>query len=502
MTASMDHFLRLWSEISDLTAAQELLSWDQETMMPTGGQQGRAALAATLAGLWHQALTSSELSDTIAALLASETDEISRRQLDEARWHQQRAIRVPEEVVRRIAAASSSGVVNWRAARAESDFRIFAPTLEHMLDLKRQQAEAIGSGDELYDSLLDEYEPGMTAAELEGIFSSLSKLLPEILQAVVDSGVHIDEGPVRGDFADDGQLEFGRWAAALVGFDLDRGRIDRSTHPFCCGINRGDVRLTWRPGSGDFRPGFFGILHEVGHALYEQGLPEDWHRTPLGVATSLGLHESQSRLWENHVGRHRAFWRGALPRFKELFPQSNGISLDDLWPALHKIEPSLIRVEADETTYNLHILARFEIERALLSGDLVVADLPGAWAEVYDRLLGLRPENDNEGVLQDIHWAAGLFGYFPTYGLGSLLSAQFFAAAEDDLGDLGKAFEQLDFSPLLEWLRDKIHRHGCRYSAAEITERATGRALSSAAFLSYVEDKAKRFYGIGFATDR
>lgn len=501
MTTGMDHFLHLWSEISDLVAAQELLSWDQDTMMPTGGQEGRAHLAATLAGLWHRALTSTELSDTLEALLASETEEIARKQLDEARWHQERATRMPEELVRRIAAASSTGVATWQAARAESDFRIFAPALEEMLDLKQQQAEAIGGGNEPYDALLDEYEPGMTAAHLERVFATLTRRLPELLREVVDSGVQIDESPVRGDFSEEGQLEFGRWAAALLGFDIDRGRIDRSAHPFCCGLNRGDVRLTWRPGSGDFRPGFFGIMHEVGHALYEQGLPEEWSRTPLGAAASLGIHESQSRLWENHVGRHPAFWRGALPRFKELFPQADGVSVDDLWPAFHKIEPSLIRVEADEVTYNLHILARFEIERSLLSGDLLVVDLPGAWAEVYDRLLGRRPDNDNEGVLQDIHWAAGLFGYFPTYCLGSLLSAQLFAAAEGDLGSLEKQFEQLDFAPLLGWLREKIHRHGCRYTAAEITERATGRSLSSEAFLSYVEDKAHRLYGIARSTD-
>ncbi|MDX1382606.1 MAG: carboxypeptidase M32, partial [Thermoanaerobaculia bacterium] len=274
-----------------------------------------------------------------------------------------------------------------------------------------------------------------------------------------------------------------------------RGRLDASIHPFCSGFGTGDVRITWRYDRGDLRPGLFGILHEAGHGMYEQGLPADWERTPLGPARSMGVHESQSRLWENHVGRHPGFWRHALPELQRHFPAWSG-SVDELCPAFHKIEPSLIRVEADEVTYNLHILIRFRLELALVTGELAVADLESAWDGAYEELLGIRPDRPSRGVLQDIHWAEGLFGYFPTYTLGSLLSAQLFEASEADLGDHGETFARGEFAPLLDWLRERIHRHGSYYTAGELTEAATGTPLASDAFLRYVGDKLATYYGI------
>ena len=500
MPFALARFYQLWGEISDLDSTQELLSWDQETMMPRQGGTGRAEVAATIAGLRHRALTSPELVEGIESLSGADLDREDADQIRQARWHVERAVKVPESLIKEIASAASAGTERWQEARRLSDYSVFAPSLDRLVELHRQLARALDLGDDDYDSLLDAFEPGMTVAQLVPIFTELEDRLPALVESVVESGVVVDDSPAlgefSGEFSEEGQLELGRWIAEHLGFDFDRGRFDRSVHPFCLGLNPGDVRITWRAEADDFRPGLFGILHEVGHGLYEQGLPAEWRRTPLGVAASMGVHESQSRLWENHVGRHSGFWEGIIGRFNETFPTS-ATTVDSLWPTLHKIERSLIRVHADEVTYSLHILVRFRLERALLSGDLSIDDLPAAWSDAYDDLLGIRPQNDVEGVLQDIHWSQGLFGYFPTYCLGSLLSAQLFEAAERDLGDQHKAFSQLDFGPLLEWLRDHVHSHGARRSFAEIAEQATGKPLSCTAFLDYVEATAQELYGIG-----
>ncbi len=493
----LHRFPVLWGEIADLRACEENLHWDQETMMPPGGQLARAELLATVAGLRHRALTSEELADTIAANLGSDRiDEVERHQLLEAQHERERATQVPERLVQALAIAGSEGIARWREARDQSDFSIFAPALKRIVELLREEAQTRTVGDHLYDGLLEEYEPRARTADLLPLFDTLGRELSRIVAQVVDSGRVVDESVARGEFPESAQLEFGKWVASTIGFDFDRGRIDASAHPFCSGLAPGDVRITWRSDPEDFRPGLFGILHEAGHGIYEQGLPPEWQRTPLGKARSMGVHESQSRLWENHVGRHAGFWRYVLPRFREAFPAWRPATVEELWPALHRIAPSLIRVEADEVTYNLHVLARFRLELAMVSDDLQVDDLPTAWNDTYNELLGVCPQNDVEGVLQDIHWASGLFGYFPTYTLGSLLSAQLFAAAEADLGDLENSFAGGDFSGLKQWLACHIHQHGSRYTAAELIESATQEPLSSAAFLAYVGTKAERLYGV------
>jgi len=309
---------------------------------------------------------------------------------------------------------------------------------------------------------------------------------------VVDSGVAIEMAPVRGHFPAERQVDFGRRAATALGFRFDQGRLDPSTHPFCIGLAPTDVRMTYRLQEDDFRPCLFGILHEAGHGLYEQGLPEAWHRTPIGEPASLGVHESQSRLWENHVGRSRGFWRWAGPVFEETF--ATRLDLDALWRSLHTVEPSLIRVEADEATYNLHVVVRFEIERRLLRGEIPVADLPEAWNRLYEETLGIRPPDDAAGVLQDIHWSQGSFGYFPTYTLGTMTAAQLFAAAQAELGDLEEAFAEGDFAPLLVWLRENVHAHGSRYRAAELVERVTGRPLAPDDLLDYLKRTIDEVY--------
>jgi carboxypeptidase Taq len=320
---------------------------------------------------------------------------------------------VPADLARAIAEHQSKALASWQQARAANDFASFAPDLERMVALTIEQADAYvaaGVAERRYDALLDGYEPGARESTLAPLLGALRDELAPLVLAVADSGRIIDESVCLGSFPEDAQRAFATEVATAMGYDFAAGRLDASAHSFTTAFNPNDVRITWRWQDDDFRPGLFGVMHEAGHALYEQGLPAAWDATPIGSAVSLGVHESQSRLWENQVGRSRAFWSWALPRFREHFPHHRRFDLDELWPALHTVVPSLIRVEADETTYNLHIVVRFEIERKLFVGDLTVADLPDAWADAYEEMLGIRPSDVANGVLQDIHWSMGAFG--------------------------------------------------------------------------------------------
>jgi len=490
--------VELWAEIRDLDATGELLDWDEETQLPRRAHEARGKLSATLAALRHRKMLDPELADTLDACdEVAEEGSVLAAQVRKARLEVDRATRLPEALVRAVSETRTLATQAWRRAREERDFALLVPHLAHLLRLKREQAAALaGDGSPAYDALIQEFEPGATEAQLTPLFEDLKERLAPLVRRVQESGGEIDESPARGRFPAERQEAFGRQLATAVGFDFDRGRLDLSTHPFCMGLHPTDVRLTWRYQEDDFRPAVFGILHETGHGLYEQGLPLEWVRTPIGTHTSLGIHESQSRLWENHVGRSRGFWRWALPRFQTAFPDAGSVDPEALWKALHTVKPSFIRVEADEATYNLHILVRFELERALFAGDLEVDDLVGAWDDLYEKLLGIRPPNPSLGVLQDIHWPQALFGYFPTYTLGNLAAAQLFEAAQEDLGDLEESFSHGELLPLREWMRERIHRHGARYPAPELIERATGRPLSADPLMAYLEATAVEVYGV------
>lgn len=487
----------LWREIRDVAAAEALLAWDQETFMPRGGLGDRASSLATLAGVKHALLTSTRLAECLERCAgAAEPGGELAAQVARARRHVDRAVRVPGDLAKALAETSSLALGAWREAREAADFQLFRPLLERMIDLKRQEAAAISPRGNVYDVLLDEFDPGATEEGLVPLFSDLRAALGPIVAAVTASGVTVDESPALGRFEVGAQEAFGREVAAAIGFDFDAGRLDPSAHPFCTGIGVADVRMTWRWQDDDFRPALFGIVHESGHGLYEQGLPARWRGTPIGEAVSLGIHESQSRLWENQVGRGRAFWHWALPRFRERFPAAAASSVDEIWPTLHVVRPSLIRVEADEVTYNLHVAVRFEVERALFAGRLEVGDLPERWNALCEELLGIMPPDDSRGVLQDIHWALGSFGYFHTYTLGTLAAAQLYEAAGAALRDLEGSLAAGDFGPLLGWLREHVHGQGSRYPAAELIERATGQPLSPGAFLGQVRRDVREVYGV------
>ena len=489
------------SELIDLTRVAELIGWDQETMMPPKGAPYRARQSAALHGLLHERLTRprvGELLDALAEPVAGgHLAPVDAATVRELRRDYDRAVKVPGELVREMAQATSEGVEIWRRAREDSDFTAFAPALEHLIELKRQVAEHVGYSGHIYDALLDEYEAGLTVEQLSPLFDELRRGTVALLDELRAAPRQPDRLALERAYDIEKQWGFGQQLVRWIGFDLEAGRIDRSTHPFASGIAPGDVRLTTRLSPNDLATSMFGNLHEGGHGLYEQGLDPDLANTYIGQYVSLGIHESQSRLWENMVGRGRPFWQFAYPQLQAVFPEQLGdVDLDSFVQAINQVRPSLVRVEADEVTYNLHIILRYELEVQLISGDLAIRDLPAAWNEKMKQGLGLTPPNDALGVLQDTHWAVGYFGYFPTYTLGNLYAAQLWAAARRDLPDLDERLARGECGPLLAWLRDRIHRHGKIYTPVELIERATGAPPQPEHLLTYLRDKFRAIYGV------
>jgi carboxypeptidase Taq len=471
--------------LADLAGAAGLLGWDRETLMPPGGAEGRAVQMGTLAALHHRELVRDDAGDALAALAdAPDLDDDMRAAVRLATRARDRAVRVPEALVREISEASSRSVSAWVDARAADDFGAFAGPLAAVLELKRREAEAIGVGDEPYDALLDEFEPGARAADLEPVFANLREALAPLV-------AEASERPARTlparEWDLDGQMQLAREVSEMVGFDMSCGVITRSAHPFTGSPHRGDVRFTTRLELESPISGLSAVMHEVGHALYEQGFPAEADRTPVHDAPSLGAHESQSRFWENQVGRSPAFWERIQPTMRRIFPEAmTGVDAALLHDAGQVVRPSLIRVEADEVTYNLHIALRFGLELAMMRGDLQVADLPAAFADGMEDMLGIRPPTTALGAMQDIHWADGLFGYFPTYTLGNLYAAQLAEAADIALGGIDDAIASGEFGAILAFMRDRVHRHGARTTTRELMRAATGVELGSDALISHL----------------
>src|SRR5262249_30263262 len=454
----------------------------------------RAEQMALLARLGHAQLTDPGVGDCLAAIdgspLVRDPESDAAANTREIRRAYDRAVKLPPELVEEIARVTSRAQQVWQEARQANDFAAFRPWLEKIVALKRREAEAVGYKGVPYDALLDEYEPGATTAEITRVFAELRRDLVPLLQALLSAAKRPKREILERDYPVERQQVFGQAAAAAIGFDFDAGRLDVTTHPFCSTAGPGDVRLTTRYNARHFNEGFFGILHEAGHGLYEQGLDPAHFGTPRGSAVSLGIHESQSRLWENQVGRGRPFWEHFFPRARQVFLTAlRDVGLDDFLFAVNDVRPSFIRMEADEATYNLHIILRFELEQALVSGDLKPADVPGAWSERFQKSLGLLPPSDTLGCLQDIHWSMGGLGYFPTYTLGNLYAAQFMEQARADLGDADADFRRGAFGRLKGWLNEKIHRHGMRYRPAELCLRVTGKPLSPKPLVEYLRKK-------------
>ncbi|MBW3628816.1 MAG: carboxypeptidase M32 [Gemmatimonadetes bacterium] len=501
--SSYDRLMAHLREADLIGTSISVLGWDQETMMPPRGAALRADQIATLSGLYHELRVDQRVGEWLAACEADGallSDARAAANVREIRRDYDREVLIPGALVRELAQTTVLAQQSWREARERSDFAAFAPTLAKVFALSRAKAECLQNGDSgtLYDALMDAYEPGATAVQIETVFtelrSSLAPLIAEIARVGNEPGVLVRHEAI----STPQQAAFNALVAGAVGFDFSAGRLDVSTHPFCEGIGAGDTRLTTRYRDDSFVDSLSSTLHEVGHGLYEQGLPKAAHPgQPLGSAASLGIHESQSRLWENLVGRSRAFWDWALPQARESFgPVLDGYDPGALFRAVNVVEPSLIRVESDEATYNLHIMLRFDLERALLVGDLPVDDLPGAWNERMRQDLGMDVPDDRRGCLQDIHWSMGAIGYFPTYTLGNLYAAQLWDAIVREIGDIDGMMSCGEFAPLLAWLRERVHRFGRTYPAVELCERATGTPLTAEPFVRYLTGKLRPLYGV------
>ena len=485
----LDELRRRLGEIVDLRKTNMLLFWDQRVTMPTGGSEARAEVAATVGKLVHELVVADEIGELLEELrpLEHELDydsddasllRVTRRDYEKAR-------RVPPSLTAEMRRASALALAAWGPAREQSDFAALLPHLERNLELKQQYVACFPTPEETYDVLLDDYEEGMKTAEVRAIFERLKAEQAKLVERDDD----VDDSFLHRDFPADRQREVALAAVRAFGFDEQEWRLDQTAHPFASSVGPGDVRLTT-----NFRPddltALFATMHECGHVVYEHGVARELGRTPIGSGTSLGVHESQSRMWENLVGRSRPFWRHFYPTLQRAFPeQLGGVDEDTFYRAINKVQPSLIRIDADEVTYNLHIIVRFELEQELIDGALALADVPDAWNARIADYIGVEVPDARRGVLQDMHWAAGLIGYFPTYALGNVISGQIWERVREDLPDLDEQMERGEFAPLREWLRERLYRHGRKFTPQETVERVTGNLIDPGPYLRYLREK-------------
>jgi carboxypeptidase Taq len=489
------------AEITSLYQINALLDWDLQTQLPRGASESRARHLSTLTKLTHEMFTADETGQLIEAAsqetadAAYDSDDASLLRV--ARRDYERDRKLPSDLVAETSRVTAMAHEIWRKARAENDFKSFAPSLQRIVELKKQAAECYGYTDHIYDALLDGFEPGMKTADVVAMFSDLRKELVPLARAIGERVNAVDDSMLHQAFDEDRQRQFGEMVIRRFGYDFTRGRQDRSAHPFTTNFSRDDVRITTRFDHDWLNPALFGTLHEAGHAMYEQGVAPELEGTFLSGGTSLGVHESQSRLWENLVGRSRGFWVYFYPILQTFFPdQFDSVTPEAFYRAINRVEPSFIRVEADEVTYNLHVLIRFELEVDLLTDKIKVADLPQAWNAKSKEYLGIVPPTDTLGVLQDVHWSGGSVGYFSTYSIGNLLSAQLFEKAVEQHPSIPDEMARGEFETLLNWMRENVHKHGRKYEPPELVKRVTGEPMSSRAYMRYLKAKFGEIYGL------
>ena len=499
MEKKIEQLKTILSEISDLSYTAALLGWDQQTYMPPGGAEARGNQLALLGRLVHERVTSPELGKLLDELkpYAASLDP----NLDDARLVKvtargyEKAIRVPTKHVVEFSQATTLGQQAWVEARAKSNFSIFRPHLEKIVALRQEYASFFPNFEHPYDALLDDFEPNMKTADVKTIFDGLRPKQVELIKAIAGKP-QVDDSFLHQPFDEKKQLDFGVEVITKFGYDWNRGRQDKAPHPFTTGFSINDVRITTRVAPDFLNSMLFSTMHECGHALYELGAAPELERTGLEGGASLAVHESQSRMWENLVGRSFPFWQCFYPRLQEIFPQLAGVPLEKFYKGINKVQPSLIRVEADEATYNLHIMLRLELEIALIEGKVAAKDMPAIWNAKTQEYLGVTPPSDDKGVLQDIHWSGGAIGYFSTYALGNLVSVQLWEKINQDIPDLVEQIRQGKFETLLGWLREKIHRHGAKFEPQELVQKVTGSKIDPAPYMRYLTKKYSEIYNL------
>ena len=500
MSEKLEYLKDLLAEVADLNYAQALLGWDQQTYMPQGGSEARGHQLATLGKISHQKFTSDEIGKLLGDLekeyAGADPDSDDVRLLKVTRHNYDQATCVPAEFVAEFAVVTSKAFEAWVEARKKSDFSIFRPHLEKVVELNQRYVTFFPPADHPYDILLDQFERGMKTAEVKQIFDALRPQQVELLKAIAERP-QVDDSFLHVEYDEKKMWDFSEVIATKFGYDWERGRQDISAHPFTTNFSINDVRITTRFEPDNPTIMLFSTMHETGHGLYELGSKQAYERTPLAGGASLAIHESQSRMWENLVGRSLPFWEYFYPEFQKLFPaQVGNIDLDTFYKGINKVEPSLIRVNADEATYNMHIMLRLELEIGMIEGAVKVKDLPEIWNAKMDEYLGVVPPDDAKGVLQDIHWSGGTLGYFSTYALGNLISAQLWEKIAADIPDLDDQFRNGKFEALLTWLREKIHVHGNKYEPQELVQRVTGSKIDAAPYVSYLKKKYSDIYGL------
>lgn len=486
------------STVAGIDSALGLLGWDQETYMPSNAVEARANQLAVLSGLRHEQLTSDEALSAGEGAKAHLPSLTERKRLVVLNFleEQERAIKLPAEHVEKVARTTTLGQDAWKRAKDARDFSLFRDSLEEITNLKRAEAELLGYEQHPYDAMLDLYEPGLTVEQLNPVFASLVSSTRSLLDDIKPFSTNVSNAVLFRTYPKQQQLEFASRLVQQLGFSMQTGRVDLSAHPFCTHFDRTDVRLTTRIREQDLRSCLFGLIHESGHGMYEQGVSPDLSGTLSGQGASMGIHESQSLFWENIIGRSEEFWQWAFPQLRDVFPdQLASESPESFFKAINVMQPSLNRVESDELTYNLHIILRFEIERDLMAGTLSVKDIPAAWNEKMAMLLGVVPSTDDEGCLQDVHWSFGGIGYFPSYTLGKLYSAMLWNRMQREQPNVKNAIRNGEFAVILSWLRDNIHDYGKTEKPAAIIQRVCHSPLTEVDFVNYVKAKAQRVYG-------
>ena len=497
--STYEDLIEISEQLRNIQRSLYLLAWDERTYMPEGAIEGRSESKAELSQIYHKKLTSEETKRIIDELnkesAQAEMDEIQKVTVREMTRDFERKYKIPDELIKEMSKVSTKAQSAWEKAREKSDFELFLPHLEKQVELKKEVAEYIGYENEPYDAFIDEYEPGFTAEKIDEVFEPMKKELSSIATEIFSKGLEPGEDIFEGKkFEVDKQKKFCKWLAGELGYDYDHGRLDKAVHPFTMGMDD-DVRITNRYNEENLNS-LFSLTHETGHALYEQGLPSEWYGHPLGRRISMGYHESQSRMWENFVGRSKEFIDYIFPKLRKEFSSLEDNTKEGFYKRINRVEPTFIRVEADEVTYNLHIALRFDLELGLFRDEIGAGETKIVWENKMDEYLDIVPEDPANGVLQDIHWSAGQFGYFPTYALGNLYAAQIYDTVEQEIDGLRSQIAQGNFDELRNWLRENIHQHGRKYKAAEMTKRLTGEGLDARYHIDYLKDKYSPIYDL------